>query len=340
MKSSFLFATLALFAMVAAGCTREKPSGPDTVPPQIFTIPSLTIAAPTAAASLPTSPSGSDIAPTPGITNSARVTTSVDTSPISATPNVSASSSSALTPTLPLPSGIFSQIPPLGPTSNAPVVAISPTPTASAPIAQAAGPTTYTVQWGDWLSKIARQFGISADALISANPRINPNLLLPGQVLAIPGAGSTGPLPSGGTPTTTPGGGPTTYTVQRGDWFYAIARRFGVTSDALLSANPGANPNLVYPGQVLNIPGNSTSPAGATPTSTIGAATPTISGAAPTFSPTSSAVGKPDRYTVQPGDTLFSIAVRFNTTTYALQIENHLASPHFIYVGQVLVIPK
>jgi LysM repeat protein len=159
---------------------------------------------------------------------------------------------------------------------------------------------------------------------------MNPNLLIPGQVLNIPGPGGTLPPPSDVSPTPNPGGAPSTYTVQRGDWFYAIARKSGVTVEALQAANPGVNPNLLFPGQVLNIPG-----AGPTPQPSA-TNTPATGGA----TPTGTTGGKPSRYTVQPGDTLYSIAIRFNTTIYGLQIANHLASPHFIYPGQVLVIPK
>jgi LysM repeat protein len=167
---------------------------------------------------------------------------------------------------------------------------------------------------------------------------MNPNLLVPGQVLNIPGPGGTVPSPAPGTtstPGSQPGSGPTTYTVQRGDWFYAIARKFGVTVEALEAANPGVNPNFVFSGQVLNIPGSGTTPPPAGATNT-----PTTGGATPTPGATGTPGAKPSRYTVQPGDSLSSIAVRFNTTIYALQIVNHLAGPQFVYPGQVLIIPK
>lgn len=218
-------------------------------------------------------------------------------------------------------------------------------PTASAPGSGA--PMTYTVQWGDWLSKIAAQFGVTTQAIVAANPGLNPNRIYPGQVLNIPTSpGTTVPLATpGGTGGVTPraspsasagpdsnrtppdvdarptlppsSAGPTTYTVQRGDWLYAIARKFGVSVPALQAANPGINLSVVYPGQVLNIPssGTMTTPAPTTP-------------------------GNPSSYVVQPGDTLFSIAVRFHTTTYAFQIANHLANQNFIFPGQVLEIPK
>lgn len=44
-------------------------------------------------------------------------------------------------------------------------------------------------------------------------------------------------------------------------------------------------------------------------------------------------------YTIRPGDTLFSIARRFNTTTTALATENGIVNPRLIFYGQVLRIP-
>jgi peptidoglycan/xylan/chitin deacetylase (PgdA/CDA1 family) len=45
------------------------------------------------------------------------------------------------------------------------------------------------------------------------------------------------------------------------------------------------------------------------------------------------------RYTVQPGDTLSSIAQRFRVTVDAIALANGLSDPDYIFVGQVLVIP-
>ncbi len=44
-------------------------------------------------------------------------------------------------------------------------------------------------------------------------------------------------------------------------------------------------------------------------------------------------------YTVQPGDTLFSIALRFNTTVAALAAANNIVDVNSLEVGQVLTIP-
>jgi len=203
-------------------------------------------------------------------------------------------------------------------------------PPAATPLPSA--PTTYTVQWGDWMRKIAERHGVTVDALVAANPSINPNRIYPGQVLNIPApGGSVVSPPTGGATPFAPPGGPTTYTVQRGEWLYQIARKFGISVAQLQTANPGVNPNYLYPGQVLNIPG------GAAPNPPpSGLTTPTpSSGVTPT-----PGTGSAQNYTVQPGDTLYSIAVRFRTTPYAIQIANHLPNVNAIYPGMVLIIPQ
>lgn len=57
-------------------------------------------------------------------------------------------------------------------------------------------------------------------------------------------------------------GAPHTHTVKSGDTLWAIARANGVPLKSLIAANPQiANPNLIYPGQKVNVPG----PGGARP---------------------------------------------------------------------------
>jgi LysM repeat protein len=119
-----------------------------------------------------------------------------------------------------------------------------------------------------------------------------------------------------------------TYAVRPGDTLYRIAVRFRTTVRVLAEANGITNPALIFVGQQLRIPG-------------IPAATPTpqtapTSTAAPTTTPIPIAT---TTYTVQRGDTLFKIAVRFNTTIAQLVSLNELANPNIIYVGQVLKVP-
>ena len=114
-----------------------------------------------------------------------------------------------------------------------------PAPAKPAPAPKPAG-RTYTVQAGDTLSGIAAKLGVSTSA-ISGYRSGNPNLIYPGEVLKING-GNTAPKPAG-----------RTYTVRAGDNLSAIASRYGTTYQALAAKNGIANPNLIYPGQVLKI---------------------------------------------------------------------------------------
>lgn len=50
------------------------------------------------------------------------------------------------------------------------------------------------------------------------------------------------------------GGNPKVYEVQAGDTLMKIARANNLTLDQLLAANPGINPNIIIPGQKINLP--------------------------------------------------------------------------------------
>jgi peptidoglycan endopeptidase LytF len=123
------------------------------------------------------------------------------------------------------------------------------------------------------------------------------------------------------------------YTVQAGDWFYLIARKCGVSAQALAAANPGMDTSTLRPGQTVNIPAGGTGG---------GAPPPPASGeppAAPSGGTGGSTGSCSNPYVVQRGDTLYSIATRCGSTIAQIQAANGIPSPEYIFPGQQLQIP-
>lgn len=120
---------------------------------------------------------------------------------------------------------------------------------------QGTGEITHVVQTGENLFRISLRYNVSMASIAARNGIANVNLIYVGQVLYIP-AGGTNPTPPTPVPNQPPPTNPSTYTVQRGDSLGNIARRFGTTIQQILALNPTIiNPNLIYPGQVINLPG-------------------------------------------------------------------------------------
>ena len=140
--------------------------------------------------------------------------------------------------------------------------------------------SSYTVQPGDTLSSIAARFGTSWTALASANHISDPNLIYPGQVLAVSGASSgyvaAAPQPAAG-------GG--RYTVVSGDTLSSIAARFGTSWSALAQLNGISNPNFIYVGQVLRVTGSVSTPAATLAEAPISAAPAPAPAPAPVAAP-------------------------------------------------------
>lgn len=153
-------------------------------------------------------------------------------------------------------------------------------------------------------------------------------LVLP--TATVPGAASPA-TPSGLiTPTALAGTGECTYVVRAGDNLFRIATNNGVTLEQMRAANPdlvGEAP-ILQPGQALQIPGCVPS----------GGEAPAVVPTSPA-PPTEAAPAPGTTYTVQPGDTLFSIANRFGITSQAIVNANNLTNPDRLSVGQQLIIP-
>ena len=101
-----------------------------------------------------------------------------------------------------------------------------------------------------------------------------------------------------------------TYTLKPGDTLGEVARDHRVSIDALARANNISDPNRVYAGQVLTIPGPGGAPA-----------------------------APPRVHVVAAGETLGAIARRFGVSISALASANGIANPNRIASGQRLAVP-
>ena len=178
-------------------------------------------------------------------------------------------------------------------------------------LAPSAALADVVVKPGETLSEIADRQGVSLTRLMQANGISNPNLVVAGQRLVVPGARSSAAAPGAG-------GSRGRVTVQPGETLSEIADREGVSLTRLMQANGISNANLVVAGQTLVVPGARNSAS--------------ASAAAPRPLPTAP-------YTVKSGETLSEIADRFGTSTDRLIQLNRIANPNLVVAGTRLAIP-
>lgn len=186
-------------------------------------------------------------------------------------------------------------------------------------VVAAADQNTYTVQAGDTVSAIASRFGVRTADLLALNNLGWKSIIYPGQVLNLVGGAAAASAAPAAAPASA-----ASYTVQHGDTVSAIARRHGISTQAMLVANGLGWSSVIYPGQTLAVPG-SAAPAA------VPAQTPA---AAPAPAP---AVG--GSYTIVAGDTISAIAKRHGVTTDAVLGANGLDRSSIIYPGQTIAIP-
>ncbi len=129
-------------------------------------------------------------------------------------------------------------------------------------------------------------------------------------IILVAGALLLSAVPALAAPPTTGGGSGCSqfYTVQRGDTLFRIAYRFHTTVYGLMQLNGLYSPNFIYAGQTLCVQAGAPIPFGFL-------------------------------YTVQRGDTFYSIARRYGWSVSYLASVNHLSNPGYIYAGMVLLIP-
>ena len=169
---------------------------------------------------------------------------------------------------------------------------------------------SYTVKRGDTIYSIAKENNLSIDTIVKDNALSNTNLQI-GQILKIR-------IPSGISleieecfgPDYNPPEDTSTiiYTVKKGDNLYNIAKLYNTTASQLMSLNKLVNANLSI-GQQLKVPASQNN------------------------------ISSPIIYTVKKGDSLYSIATKYNVTVNDIKKLNNLSSNN-LSIGQKLNIPS
>jgi lysozyme len=163
-----------------------------------------------------------------------------------------------------------------------------------------AAPRIHVVQRGEYLSGIAIRYGITMQALAAANGISQPDRIYPGQKLVIPNPVVQPPPPAPP--------GYRYYTVQPGEILSMVAVRANLSVEQLAALNRINPPYDVQPGQQILVP----------------TATP---------DPTTRT------HTVQPGEYLLGIALKYNVSMEELARLNNIRPPYLLSNGQVLNLP-
>jgi len=160
---------------------------------------------------------------------------------------------------------------------------------------------TYTVQKGDTYYLIAKKCGVTLSSLLSANNATQNSALYVGDKIKIPDTN----------------GDYTTHTVQKGETYWTISQKYGVSLSSLLSYNGATNNSALNIGDKVKIPKSGSS-------SSSGSSSPYV-----TYK----------TYSVQSGDTLWNIAIKHGIPYSELLEVNSLTESSYIYTGMKLTIP-
>ena len=196
----------------------------------------------------------------------------------------------------------------------------------------------HSVQPKEFLGKIAEKYGTTVEEIKKANNLTGNNLRI-GQKLMIPAtknieedkvlsvtapnaAASTEPVNSNGT-----------HTVKTGETIFSIAKQYGITAYQIRKTN-GFEDNALKPGQVIKLPAGTASTASEVSPTVVNNQKP-----AETFKEEPASKDESFVYNVSKGESIFSIAKKFNLTAYQIRQANKLKD-NTLSTGQKLVIPK
>lgn len=162
----------------------------------------------------------------------------------------------------------------------------------------------YEIRPGETLSEIAFRLAVEIQTLIAVNSITDPDRIVAGRSLKLPGDQSS---PPGGSAADTE-----LYVVKPGETLSEIAARLGVSAADLASANGIDDRNLVWAGSRLRIA---------------------------TDAPATPDPATQSTHVVRPGETLSEIAARFGVSTADLAAANGIENVDFVAAGTSLSVP-
>lgn len=196
-----------------------------------------------------------------------------------------------------------------------------------------AGHTFYYYETGanESIYDIAAKLGVTKDFIIKNNPNAADGIES-GMKLYFPAEDNNDPSPAVSIASNN-----NIHTVEQGETLYGLAKRYGVTVDELISANPGSDKGIQI-GQKLNIPASSTMAAASS--------VETSQQVRDAFERNASAIQAPQGsdpvfVTLQPGESIYSIAKQFNTSIEGIIMANPGLKPdEYVADAKIKVVPN
>jgi membrane-bound lytic murein transglycosylase D len=185
----------------------------------------------------------------------------------------------------------------------------------------------HRVKKGQTLLALAKRYNTTVKAIAKLNNVKDPRKIRVGQILKIPGGYVSGTKGDDSEPRKSVSSvqSDTGHRVEKGQTLIAIARKYNTSVEAIARINNIRDPRQVRAGQLLKIPGEDVSGA-------------QKEGSASQEQSSSTSIKMEHR--VEKGQTLSTIAKKYNTSVEAIAQVNDIKNPRKIKVGQLLKIPE